>query len=99
MAASSRRVCRATSRTTTKCRRSISELPMARPTRERPGTPKAILQIQDLQVYRGESHTLQGVSLVLEGGVLSVVGRNGMGKTTLCNAITGVIPARSGSVR
>jgi uncharacterized protein (UPF0261 family)/ABC-type branched-subunit amino acid transport system ATPase component len=41
---------------------------------------------------------LQGVSLTLERGVLSVVGRNGMGKTTLCNAITGVIPARSGSV-
>jgi uncharacterized protein (UPF0261 family)/ABC-type branched-subunit amino acid transport system ATPase component len=72
---------------------------MARPTRGRPAAPKAILQIQDLQVYYGESHTLQGVSLVLESGVLSVVGRNGMGKTTLCNAITGVIPARSGSVR
>jgi uncharacterized protein (UPF0261 family)/ABC-type branched-subunit amino acid transport system ATPase component len=60
---------------------------------------RAALQIQDLQVYYGESHALQGVSLDLERGVLSVVGRNGMGKTTLCNAITGVIPARSGSVR
>jgi uncharacterized protein (UPF0261 family)/ABC-type branched-subunit amino acid transport system ATPase component len=38
------------------------------------------------------------VSLVLERGVLAVVGRNGMGKTTLCNAITGLVPAR-GSVR
>jgi uncharacterized protein (UPF0261 family)/ABC-type branched-subunit amino acid transport system ATPase component len=38
------------------------------------------------------------VSLELERGVLAVVGRNGMGKTTLCNAITGLVPAK-GSVR
>ena len=41
----------------------------------------------------------QGVSLTLERGVLSVVGRNGMGKTTLCNAIVGLMPVRSGSIR
>jgi ABC-type branched-subunit amino acid transport system ATPase component len=61
--------------------------------------PKPILQVQDLQVFYGESHALQGVSLTLERGVLSVVGRNGMGKTTLCNAIVGLVPARSGSIR
>ena len=55
--------------------------------------------MQDLQVYYGESHALQGVSLTLERGVLSVVGRNGMGKTTLCNTIVGLMRARSGSVR
>ncbi len=60
---------------------------------------KAILQVQDLQVYYGESHALQGVSLTLERGVLSVVGRNGMGKTTLCNAIVGLMPVRSGTIR
>ena len=60
---------------------------------------KPILQVQDLQVYYGESHALQGVSLTLEHGVLSVVGRNGMGKTTLCNAIVGLLPVRSGAVR
>ena len=64
-----------------------------------PATPKAILQVQDLQVYYGASHALQGVSLTLERGVLSVVGRNGMGKTTLCNAIVGLMPVRSGSIR
>ena len=37
----------------------------------------------------GEAHVVQGVSLSLEAGVMSVVGRNGMGKTTLCNTITG----------
>ncbi|HEY6733309.1 MAG TPA: ATP-binding cassette domain-containing protein, partial [Roseiarcus sp.] len=55
-----------------------------------PQKTKAVLQVQDLQVYYGESHALQGVSLTLERGVLSVVGRNGMGKTTLCNAIVGL---------
>src|SRR5277367_1598724 len=61
--------------------------------------PKPILQVRDLQVYYGESHALQGVSLTLERGVLSVVGRNGMGKTTLCNAIVGLMSVRSGSIR
>lgn len=60
---------------------------------------KAILRIDDLHVYYGESHAIQGVSLTLESGVLSVVGRNGMGKTTLCNTITGLKRARSGSIR
>jgi uncharacterized protein (UPF0261 family)/ABC-type branched-subunit amino acid transport system ATPase component len=60
---------------------------------------RAVLRIDDLQVYYGESHALQGVSLTLESGVLSVVGRNGMGKTTLCNTITGLRRARSGSIR
>jgi len=69
---------------------------------KRPVAPvslKPILQVQDLQVYYGESHALQGVSLTLERGVLSVVGRNGMGKTTLCNTIVGLMRARSGGVR
>jgi uncharacterized protein (UPF0261 family)/ABC-type branched-subunit amino acid transport system ATPase component len=64
-----------------------------------PSKPKPILQVQDLEVYYGESHALQGVSLTLERGVLSVVGRNGMGKTTLCNAIVGLMPVRSGAIR
>jgi uncharacterized protein (UPF0261 family)/ABC-type branched-subunit amino acid transport system ATPase component len=62
-------------------------------------TARAALKIDDLQVYYGESHALQGVSLTLESGVLSVVGRNGMGKTTLCNTIAGLKRARSGSIR
>jgi uncharacterized protein (UPF0261 family)/ABC-type branched-subunit amino acid transport system ATPase component len=58
----------------------------------------ALLQIEKLDVHYGRAHVLQGVSLALEHGVLAVVGRNGMGKTTLCNAITGLVPA-SGSIR
>jgi len=57
------------------------------------------LQVRDLHVYYGQSHALQGVDLTLEHGVLAVVGRNGMGKTTLCNAIMGLLPVRRGSIR
>jgi uncharacterized protein (UPF0261 family)/ABC-type branched-subunit amino acid transport system ATPase component len=57
-----------------------------------------LLVVQDLHVYFGQAHVLQGISLSLSQGVLGIVGRNGMGKTTLCNALTGMVPAR-GSVR
>jgi len=57
------------------------------------------LEIKGLNVYYGASHALQGVDLGLDGGVLSVVGRNGMGKTTLCKAIMGLVPVASGSIR
>jgi uncharacterized protein (UPF0261 family)/ABC-type branched-subunit amino acid transport system ATPase component len=57
------------------------------------------LAIEDLQVYYGESHAIQGVSMVLDLGVLAVVGRNGMGKSTLCNTIAGLKSSRSGSIR
>ncbi len=58
-----------------------------------------LLEIKGLNVYYGRSHALQGVDLKLEHGVLALVGRNGMGKTTLCNAIVGLTPAASGSIR
>ena len=57
-----------------------------------------ILVVEGLDVYYGRAHALQGVSLLIEHGVFGIVGRNGMGKTTLCNAITGLVPA-TGSVR
>ncbi|RZI74147.1 MAG: ABC transporter permease [Variovorax sp.] len=57
-----------------------------------------VLVVEGLDVYYGRAHALQQVSLAIEQGVLGIVGRNGMGKTTLCNAITGLVPAR-GSVR
>jgi len=61
--------------------------------------PANLLEIKGLNVYYGRSHALQGVDLTLAHGVLSLVGRNGMGKTTLCKAIVGLTPAASGSVR
>ncbi|MEL6680607.1 MAG: Tm-1-like ATP-binding domain-containing protein, partial [Pseudomonadota bacterium] len=63
---------------------------------ERSSAP--ILEVRDLNVFYGQSHALQGVTLTLDHGVLSVVGRNGMGKTTLCKAIMGLEPTASGSI-
>ena len=56
------------------------------------------LDVRGLNVFYGASHALQGVNLTLSSGVMSVVGRNGMGKTTLCKTIMGLLPANSGSV-
>ncbi|NWG24341.1 MAG: ABC transporter permease [Pseudorhodoplanes sp.] len=58
-----------------------------------------MLQVSGLNVHYGHSHALQGVDLTLQSGVLSVVGRNGMGKTTLCKAIMGLVRVTSGSIR
>ena len=65
---------------------------------ERRAARAPALEIRGLNVFYGASHALQGVDLRLDGGVLSVVGRNGMGKTTLCKAIMGLVPAASGSI-
>jgi uncharacterized protein (UPF0261 family)/ABC-type branched-subunit amino acid transport system ATPase component len=70
---------------------------MAEPAPANSGAP--IIEIADLHVYYGHAHALQGVSLSLSQGVLGVVGRNGMGKTTLCNAVMGLVPASAGSIR
>ena len=71
--------------------------------RDTPPVQAPVLVVQGLDVYYGRAHALQGVSLELRThGVLGIVGRNGMGKTTLCNAITGLMPAgatRTGSVQ
>ena len=57
------------------------------------------MEVVDLNVYYGHVHVLQEVSFTLEHhGVLGIVGRNGMGKTTLCNAIMGLVRSGSGSI-
>ena len=61
--------------------------------------PTPALEVKGLDVYYGHSHALQGVDLTLDAGVFSVVGRNGMGKTTLCKTIMGLLRASGGSVR
>ncbi len=58
-----------------------------------------MLQIHDVHTYYGESHVLQGVSLdAQQGRVTAVLGRNGVGKTTLCRSIVGLTPARRGRI-
>lgn len=58
-----------------------------------------VLSVKGLHVYYGASHALQGVDISLDEGIHAILGRNGMGKTTLCNAIMGLVPPRSGSIR
>jgi branched-chain amino acid transport system ATP-binding protein len=58
-----------------------------------------MLEVLDLHTYYGDSHVLQGTTLRAERGtVTAVLGRNGVGKTTLCRSLTGLTPARRGSV-
>jgi branched-chain amino acid transport system ATP-binding protein len=58
-----------------------------------------MLNVVDLHTYYGDSHVLQGVTLNVEKGtVVAVLGRNGVGKTTLCRSIVGFTPARAGRV-
>jgi len=58
-----------------------------------------MLEVQDIHTYYGESYILQGVSLTLrEGQVVAVLGRNGVGKTTLIRSIVGFTPPRRGRI-
>lgn len=57
------------------------------------------LEVADLHAYYGESHALQGCSLTVGQETVAVLGRNGMGKTTLLRAIMGLTPPRTGSVK
>jgi branched-chain amino acid transport system ATP-binding protein len=60
----------------------------------------SLLEVRDLDVYYGAVHALKGVSLRAEPGeIVTLIGANGAGKTTLLRALSGVVPARSGSVR
>jgi branched-chain amino acid transport system ATP-binding protein len=57
------------------------------------------LDLIDIHTYYGDSHVLQGTTLrAARGKVTAVLGRNGVGKTTLCRSVTGLTPARSGRV-
>lgn len=59
-----------------------------------------MLETRDVNQYYGGSHTLRGASLdVAEGSCTCLMGRNGVGKTTLLRAIMGLVPIRSGSMR
>lgn len=62
-------------------------------------TKEVQLKIADLNVYYGDSHVLQGCSLTIGQECVAVLGRNGMGKTTLLRAIMGLTPPKSGSIR
>jgi branched-chain amino acid transport system ATP-binding protein len=58
-----------------------------------------LLTATDIHTFYGRSHVLRGVSLSLgRGETVSLLGRNGMGKTTLINSILGIVPQSSGTL-
>ena len=58
-----------------------------------------MLEVRDIHTYYGDSYVLQGMSLRVERGqVVGILGRNGMGKTTLIRSIVGFTPPRRGQV-
>lgn len=58
-----------------------------------------MFRVNNLNVYYGESHVIRDASFaVAEGETLAIMGRNGMGKTTLLKALIGILPVRGGSI-
>src|SRR5687768_3045793 len=63
------------------------------------GVKKSILQVDDIHTYYGDAYVLQGLSLELgEGQIVGLLGRNGVGKTTLVNSIVGFNRPRRGRI-
>jgi branched-chain amino acid transport system ATP-binding protein len=60
---------------------------------------EALLAVRNLNAYYGPAHILQGVSFEMGAEPVAIIGRNGMGKSTLCNAIMGLVPDTKGSIR
>ena len=58
-----------------------------------------LLAVEDVNGYYGSAHVLQGVSFEMGAEPVALIGRNGMGKSTLCAAIVGLLRSASGSVR
>jgi branched-chain amino acid transport system ATP-binding protein len=60
---------------------------------------EALLQLDDVHAHYGLSHVLQGVSLrVPSGTIVSLMGRNGVGKTTTLKSVFGLVPVRAGQI-
>lgn len=59
----------------------------------------SILRLEHVDAYYRAAHVLHDVSLEFHGASLAVVGRNGMGKSTLCNAIMGLVPRVDGIIQ
>ena len=63
------------------------------------GKTDKLLNIENIQTYYEESHVIQGLSLyVEEGEAVSILGRNGVGKTTTLRSVMGLTPPRSGKI-
>ena len=63
-------------------------------------TGEAMLTIRDLHAWYGESHVLQGINLDVKAGeCITLLGRNGAGRTSTLRAILGLVGKRTGSIR
>jgi branched-chain amino acid transport system ATP-binding protein len=58
--------------------------------------PEPLLAVEDLNAWYGSAHIVQGASFAVAGEPVAVIGRNGMGKSTLCQAILGLVDAEPG---
>ena len=59
-----------------------------------------LLEVEDIHTYRGPAHILRGVSIGVDRDeVVALVGRNGAGRTTIIESITGLLPVRAGHIR
>ncbi len=70
------------------------------PEAARAATVTPLLSVRDLNAWYGESHILHGTSFeVYRGEVVTLLGRNGVGKTTTLKSVMGMVPRREGSIR
>jgi branched-chain amino acid transport system ATP-binding protein len=72
----------------------------AAPASSAPAETTVLLEIEGLDAFYGKAQVLDDVNFRMGHGSVAIVGRNGMGKTTLCNAIMGITPpTATGSIR
>jgi len=63
-----------------------------------PTSPDQLLAVSSLCAGYGKSRVLDGLTFSMDTEAVAIVGRNGMGKSTLCNAIMGLVPPTAGSI-
>jgi len=80
----------------------MADLVVADPvaTKSAPGAASPLLTVKDLQAWYGESHILHGINFNVNAGeVVTLLGRNGAGKTSTLKSVMGIIGKRTGSIR
>ena len=60
---------------------------------------ESVLEVKDLNAFYGRAHVLQDVAFTVDERPVAIIGRNGMGKSTLCQVIMGMLTSARGSVR
>src|SRR5262245_39345579 len=98
--ASSRRASRQRSAPTRPCARLISASRTVMRAVMEPSMAEALLEVDGIETCYGRSQVLFGISLAIAAGeMVTLMGRNGMGKTTTVRSIMGLTPAMAGSIR